>query len=279
VSQVKSTGGDGPENFFCTAYLDQACSDEQDPRYLDATSASESSDSESSDSLAPAPVAAPARAAGSKRPAATPATARRGRASPATPGAATQAEQRLKEATARARQAQVPSSARTREAKKTWLARHVLGVRAATLGKRLVEVDGDGACQFRALQAAVANPAGGLDADGPADATETSFKLRQRVVDHLEANKEVFAGFVPGPWASYVRAMRKQGTWGDHCTLLVAADLLGIRVKVLKEGSVLEVEPQRPTVAVRETIWVCLEGEKHYDALIPRTRTKQPKFE
>ena len=276
MSQVKSTGGDGPAKFFCTAYLDQACTDPQDPRCLDETS--ESSDSESSDSPAPAPVPAPARAAGSKRPAATPATARRGRASPATPGTATHAEQRLKEATARAQQAQAPISARTRDAKKKWLARHVLGVRAAMLGKRLVEVDGDGACQFRALQAAVANPAGGLDTDGPADATETSFELRQRVVDHLEANKDVFAGFVPAPWASYVRAMRKQGTWGDHCTLLVAADLLGIRVQVLKEGAILEVEP-RPGQAVQETIWVCLEGEKHYDALVPRTRTKQPKFE
>ena len=47
--------------------------------------------------------------------------------------------------------------------------------------------------------------------------------------------------------------MHKQRTYGDHCILFVAADLLSIRVKVLKATAVLEIEPLRCWLHRRDT--------------------------
>lgn len=43
--------------------------------------------------------------------------------------------------------------------------------------------------------------------------------VRDRVVDHIRANPQAYAGYCPLPFEEYCRDMRRKETWGDNLTL------------------------------------------------------------
>ncbi|CAI9097988.1 OLC1v1034525C1 [Oldenlandia corymbosa var. corymbosa] len=83
------------------------------------------------------------------------------------------------------------------------------------------KVDGDGNCQFRALS------------DQIYRTQEHHEFVRQQVVGQLEANPEMYEGYVPMEYSEYLSRMSKSGEWGDHVTLQAAADSYGMKIFVI----------------------------------------------
>lgn len=138
------------------------------------------------------------------------------------------------------------------EAYQAWLREwRQIEAQAGVLGLERVEVEGDGACLFRALQVGL----------GQAESFEAAFELRQRVVEYMRGQRERFAPFVVGGYWRYLKAMAEPDCWADACALEAAAELLGVRAKVVKHNLVATVGGRGPVA------WLCLQGEGHYDAL------------
>ena len=61
-------------------------------------------------------------------------------------------------------------------------------------------------------------------------------RLREQLVQHLHENDLrqglSLALFVERPWSHYLREMSQDRTYGDHLTLQVAADILGISISI-----------------------------------------------
>ena len=70
-------------------------------------------------------------------------------------------------------------------------------------------------------------------------------------------------------WRAYMRRMAQPTTWGDNLTLQAASSMLEVRIKVLKAGTILNMEPC-PRPLSPDTFWVQLRGEVHYQALRER---------
>ena len=98
--------------------------------------------------------------------------------------------------------------------------RNRLLVRLKRESLREVQVLGDGNCQFRALSEQLYG-------------NEDSHKaIRARVVEHLRDNETKYAGFVEGTYEKYVDVMSQEGTWGDHITLQVFANIYNVKIEL-----------------------------------------------
>ena len=122
---------------------------------------------------------------------------------------------------------------------------------------KLVDVVGDGACQFRAVA---------LSLYGSQD---THVNLRIMAVQEIVASRDRYEEFVRDVgFDNYVRQMQQPDCWGDHFALLVLASALFIQFDVvnLHTGYVSQVIPSNERV--ERTIMLAHIPEAHYMALV-----------
>ena len=125
-----------------------------------------------------------------------------------------------------------------------------------------VDVPPDGSCQFHALIVS-----GGL-------MDMTTEELRERIVLYLGLNGDRFSPYVVGDWQEYLVNMSKPTCWGDHVTLLAAAELLGRPIVVhtaIAGGGEVTVHPLPDAAAAGEPpspINLAFEHERHYQAVV-----------
>ena len=55
----------------------------------------------------------------------------------------------------------------------------------------------------------------------------SNLDLRTKVASHLGTHADRFRSFVDGCWETYVNNVAQSGFWGDHITLVAAAEILG----------------------------------------------------
>ena len=116
----------------------------------------------------------------------------------------------------------------------------------AALAKRglmLVNVPGDGNCQFRAVSDQLSTTK---------LPPKTYQQLRQEAADYIE-NKNLYKEF-EGPDAAqnvYVANMRKPGEWGDNFTLLALARKYNLTIIVVQDdGSVFKIHDGKQTITL-----------------------------
>ncbi|EGG19416.1 OTU domain-containing protein [Cavenderia fasciculata] len=90
------------------------------------------------------------------------------------------------------------------------------------------EIPGDGNCQMHALS------------DQIFDDLNHSQDVRKTIVDWLRKNKDfsfpngaTLCQFVNGSWEDYCNEMSKNGIWGDHLTLLAAAEIYKAKISII----------------------------------------------
>jgi len=84
-----------------------------------------------------------------------------------------------------------------------------------------LRVDGDGACQFRALS------------DQLYRSPRHHLAVRTAVVAQLRRHAERYADYVPMDYEDYLARMAKPDEWGDHVTLQAAADVFSADISVI----------------------------------------------
>ncbi|XP_050378304.1 OVARIAN TUMOR DOMAIN-containing deubiquitinating enzyme 12-like [Argentina anserina] len=124
------------------------------------------------------------------------------------------------------------------------------------------KVQGDGNCQFRALS------------DQFYHSQERHDDVRREVVNKLKSNREIYEGYVPMEYDSYLKKMSKSGEWGDHVTLQAAADSYGVKILVLtsfKDTCCIEIIPEvrKSKGVIRLSFW----AEVHYNSIYPQEGT------
>jgi len=124
-------------------------------------------------------------------------------------------------------------------------------------------VQGDGACQFRAL-------AHQLFGD-----EERHGVVRAKVVSQLRAERDRYEPFVmDSTFDEFLTKMARASEWGDHLTLQAAADVYQTRVCLVTsyERPFVHVQPtgwaeHDPLLQQRPTIWLSFWAEVHYNSL------------
>jgi hypothetical protein len=120
------------------------------------------------------------------------------------------------------------------------------------------KIEGDGNCQFRSLS------------DQLYRSPEHHNFVREQVVNQLAYNREIYEGYVPMAYNDYLKAMKRNGEWGDHVTLQAAADLFGVRMFVItsfKDTCYIEILPhfQKSNRLICLSFW----AEVHYNSIYP----------
>ncbi|EPS59330.1 hypothetical protein M569_15476, partial [Genlisea aurea] len=121
------------------------------------------------------------------------------------------------------------------------------------------KVEGDGNCQFRALS------------DQFYRTPEHHKFVRQQVVLQLQADPEIYEGYVPMEYAEYLKKMSKNSEWGDHVTLQAAADSYGVRIIVVtsyKDTCYIEILPKLQKS--KRVIYLSFWAEVHYNSIYPQ---------
>ncbi|XP_042970967.1 uncharacterized protein LOC122303308 isoform X3 [Carya illinoinensis] len=93
-----------------------------------------------------------------------------------------------------------------------------LSERLVTYGLAELQMEGDGNCQFRAL------------ADQLFRNPDYHKHVRKQVIKQLKHFRKLYEAYVPMPYRSYLKKMKKSGEWGDHVTLQAAADRFGAKI-------------------------------------------------
>ncbi|XP_010423600.1 PREDICTED: uncharacterized protein LOC104708694 [Camelina sativa] len=120
------------------------------------------------------------------------------------------------------------------------------------------KIEGDGNCQFRSLS------------DQLYRSPEHHNFVREQVVNQLAYNREMYEGYVPMAFNDYLKAMKRNGEWGDHVTLQAAADWFGVRMFVItsfKDTCYIEILPhfQKSNRLICLSFW----AEVHYNSIYP----------
>ena len=139
-----------------------------------------------------------------------------------------------------------------------------IDVKLRRLNLKRVGVPGDGACQFRALAVAMWGN------------SERHREIREKVVKHLEDNKETYEGFiveeVEGPWDNFIEKMRRPKTWGDETTLRAAAEIYRLEVTVISDSLPIIIRGLNSQDDNNLTpIVLAFQAESHYDATSGRS--------
>ena len=145
----------------------------------------------------------------------------------------------------------------------------LLRQRFVSMGWKLRDVEGDGACQFRALAVQLW---GDEEAHG---------EVRAQAVAHLRQQPPLF--YEPQVFSSevddfvdvhsveqYLDEMSKPGTWGDEVTLRAAADANGVVIKLIKTTETRWFEEIKPAALderhLANNIRIGFHSEMHYVA-------------
>ena len=144
----------------------------------------------------------------------------------------------------------------------------LLGQRLAFLALRMVEMEDDGNCQFRALSHELYG------------SQDHHLRVRAGAVAYLRAHEADFAPFVgtAADWAHYLGRMAKSREWGDELTLRAACDEYGVVVHVVTtehENWLLHYSPDslamadgRPPPGTREC-FLAYVSPIHYNVIEP----------
>jgi len=136
----------------------------------------------------------------------------------------------------------------------------------ATLLRRLEDfglvehfIEGDGACQFRAL----AHQLHGSQA--------RHGDVRSAVVSQLRKDPDRYCGFVQEDFGAFTRRMAQPREWGDHVTLQAAADAFFVQICLVTsyaERGFVSIKPaDSPGRAAPKTIWLAFWAEIHYSSI------------
>ena len=142
------------------------------------------------------------------------------------------------------------------------------------------DVDHDGACQFHAVMAAIAQ----LPQLDRGWLPTTAAQLREVAVDWLEENADTELN--PGTgglsrvrdfqvgmgWHQYLKHMRRRDTWGEQLTLTAMSRALGLQINTIIIPSAREDEFFIATTPPQfnHTIWVGSLDNRHYEAVLHR---------
>eukprot|EP01101_Sappina_pedata_P008422 TRINITY_DN4657_c0_g1_i1.p1 TRINITY_DN4657_c0_g1~~TRINITY_DN4657_c0_g1_i1.p1 ORF type:complete len:255 (+),score=27.42 TRINITY_DN4657_c0_g1_i1:46-765(+) len=134
-------------------------------------------------------------------------------------------------------------------------------------------VDGDGNCQFRAL------------ADQILKDQNRHGEVRSKVIGWLSNNPDFcinsskLSDFIDTDaypdWSAYVKEMGRNGAWGDHLTLVAAAEVYKAKIIVVSTINFkeIEIEPSNPNAQGRidkALVRLLHRFEFHYSSLIKK---------
>ncbi|KAF5748871.1 OTU domain-containing protein [Tripterygium wilfordii] len=131
-----------------------------------------------------------------------------------------------------------------------------LSERLTTYGLAELQIEGDGNCQFRAL------------ADQLFRSPDYHKHVRKQVVKQLKHFRKLYEGYVPMPYKSYMKKMKKSGEWGDHITLQAAADRFGAKICLVtsfRDTCYIEIVPKNQNPSGE--LWLSFWSEVHYNSL------------
>jgi hypothetical protein len=123
---------------------------------------------------------------------------------------------------------------------------------------KVIPVEADGNCQFRALSQQLYGDESQHDA------------IRANMVQWLKSKPEQYADFVHEPFDDYVERLACNGEWGDNVTLQAASDMLCREIHILTDQQA-EFVKVHPFVKGAETppapLRLAFRAEVHYDAV------------
>ncbi|CAA6671845.1 unnamed protein product [Spirodela intermedia] len=118
------------------------------------------------------------------------------------------------------------------------------------------QIEGDGNCQFRAI------------ADQLFRNPEYHRHVRKEVVKQLKIYHNLYEGYVPMSYKSYLKMMKRSGEWGDHVTLQAAADRFKAKICLItsfRDTYFIEITPKDQVPS--NEIWLSFWSEVHYNSL------------
>eukprot|EP01064_Diplonema_japonicum_P012632 TRINITY_DN20032_c0_g1_i2.p1 TRINITY_DN20032_c0_g1~~TRINITY_DN20032_c0_g1_i2.p1 ORF type:complete len:347 (+),score=77.67 TRINITY_DN20032_c0_g1_i2:72-1112(+) len=92
------------------------------------------------------------------------------------------------------------------------------------LDLREVRVGDDGHCQFRSVAFFVKKD------------QDRYKEVRKEVVTYLKRHHEIYSNFVETDFPDYCHKMQETKQWGDHVTLVAAANLYNLKIEVINSG-------------------------------------------
>merc|ERR1711862_357926 len=100
------------------------------------------------------------------------------------------------------------------------MGKHLLNQRLDFLKLKLVIMEDDGNCQFRALSHELYGH------------QQWHATVRALVVEHMRINPEQYSMYIgtDAEWQQYLQKMAMSRTWGDELTLRAAVDVFGVTV-------------------------------------------------
>ena len=91
----------------------------------------------------------------------------------------------------------------------------------------------------------------------------------------LQPDGTPVANFVEEEWNVWLHQMARDGTWGDHISLIGVANAYRVDIQVFKNtGEVHIIKPFTPSESVRE-ITLGHIGEYHYVSMLPKGKPIQ----
>ncbi|KAJ1449439.1 hypothetical protein M885DRAFT_572743, partial [Pelagophyceae sp. CCMP2097] len=122
-------------------------------------------------------------------------------------------------------------------------------------GLRVLVVDADGNCLFRALSDQLQGDEGG------------HARVRRDVLDHEEAEEALFRHFVEDDedWEDYLGRLRRSQEWGGHQELVAASQVFKVHIVVHQlRAPRLEL---RCDDKAKRTLHLSFHGEEHYNSV------------
>ncbi len=146
----------------------------------------------------------------------------------------------------------------------------LLDQRMDFLSMRVIRMEDDGNCQFRALSHELFGH----------QRWHTS--VRQRVIDWLVSHPESFSMFVGNSddWAQYVSKMGENRTWGDELTLRAAAEAFSVTIHVVStehENWLLRYDSRQDIGDAGDSqrrLFLCYVSPIHYNVIAPLSKPR-----
>jgi len=139
--------------------------------------------------------------------------------------------------------------------------KELLRQRCKFLGFRMVDMEDDGNCQFRAFAQELF---GKQDLHGD---------VRSRIVAYLMKNSETYSSFFEEhEWEEYIQKMSHMQTWGDELTLRICAEAFAVRIHLLtstEENWYMIYDPVDGFKSGARELFLTYLAPIHYNTLMP----------
>ena len=140
---------------------------------------------------------------------------------------------------------------------------HLLDQRMQFLSMRVIEMEDDGNCQFRALSHELYGH------------QRWHLFVRKRVVDWLISYPDNFSVFVgdSNDWSQYIKTMSQNRTWGDELTMRAAAEAFSVSIHVVTtehENWLLKYNSiEDSSDGSQRQLFLCYVSPIHYNVIAP----------